>query len=72
MRGEWIEIAALRRYSLHAVSLPMRGEWIEMAVVRTVPTGTQSLPMRGEWIEIRRPLHSPHPFPVSPHAGRVD
>ena len=32
MRGEWIEMAAVRAGDLVYPSLPMRGEWIEMSL----------------------------------------
>ena len=37
---EWIEIAALRRYSLHAVSLPVWEEWIEISRARGQPANS--------------------------------
>ena len=54
MRGEWIEIPALKGLKAQPASLPMRGEWIEISIdVGEFVRASASLPMRGEWIEIK-------------------
>ena len=52
MRGEWIEMKAVKARICATRSLPMRGEWIEMNCSAVRVPMARSLPMRGEWIEM--------------------